>query len=526
MSPKNADALAGLLSAAIASAAILLLAQMLGRPSLSETLAQAIASIIPLSVIEGMIHAFADSAKHLLFASVLLGQALLGALIGGRASGRGTSGAERIAALLIAATIVGLVGFPLVGAGVLGSASQGGASVTVQDLVVGSMVFTLVSQGLTRYLSPIGLFAEEDAAARRALLRNGLLVGAGLVAGVQAIRWLADRSNLEVDDATLSSEVVATRAGIQEAPTLDRALAAGIPGLSPEITPIDRFYVVSKNVFRDPEVDVTAWRLEVGGDVRRSLSLTYDQIKALPSQTEFLTLQCISNTIGGSLISTAEWRGVPLAFLLGQAGVQLGAVDVILRASDDYSESIPIAKAMEPGSMLAYEMNGQALPRAHGFPLRLIVPDLYGMKNVKWITKIEVVGYDYKGYWQQQGWSDIATMNTTSRIDFPRGRSILPPGPNYVGGVAVAGDRGIKQVEVSIDDGRSWAPAVLKAPLSPYTWVLWAFPWEVPPEPGASFRILVRATDGTGAVQTSVVRDEVPDGVTGLHSVVVRTASA
>jgi hypothetical protein len=154
----------------------------------------------------------------------------------------------------------------------------------------------------------------------------------------------------------------------------------------------------------------------------------------------------------------------------------------------------------------------------------LLVPDIYWMKNVKWVTKIEVVQFDFKGFWQVRGWSDVATINTTSRIDAPKNASRLVPGPNYVGGIALAGARGIKTVEVSTDGGRTWAPAVVKAALGPYTWVLWLYEWTMPTSEDGTFRLLVRATDGTGAVQSATARETLPDGASGLHAVVIRTA--
>jgi hypothetical protein len=173
--------------------------------------------------------------------------------------------------------------------------------------------------------------------------------------------------------------------------------------------------------------------------------------------------------------------------------------------------------------MLVYEMNGAVLPPSHGFPARLLVPDIYGMKNVKWVTKIELVGYDFVGYWQRQGWSDVATMHTTSRIDLPRNQSYLRGGRSFVGGVAVAGQRGISRVEVSTDDGRSWQPAVIKPALGPNSWVLWLFEWDLPLD-AADRRLLVRAVDGTRAAQVATRSETVPNGATGYHQVSVRLA--
>jgi DMSO/TMAO reductase YedYZ molybdopterin-dependent catalytic subunit len=290
----------------------------------------------------------------------------------------------------------------------------------------------------------------------------------------------------------------------------------------PEVTPNDKFYVVSKNVIRDPDVNERTWRLQIKGLVDRPMTLTYDDVRNMPSFTQYLTLQCISNEIGGDLMSNAWWRGVALADVLRRAGVRGNAFDVIFRTADDYSDSIPIGKALQADTMLAYEMNDQVLPKNHGFPLRLLVPDIYGMKNAKWITEIEVVEYDYKGYWQHRGWSDVAVMRTTSRIDAPRASYRFSPGANWIGGVAVAGQRGIQRVEVSVDGGQTWKPAAVKPALGQNTWVLWLYQWDVPAGASGERQILVRAVDGNGALQDGVRRDTLPDGASGYHTITAR----
>lgn len=519
----SAGLIAGVLAAGLATAGMLGLAEVSGQPSLAETVAEGIAGLTPIHVIDDMITAFGTAAKRILFGSVLLGQLATGAALGLWFGRRGISGVRALAAVVVASGLVGLGVLPTLGAGVFGGAARAGAPSTVVSLVTTGGLFVVAYVAFTRYLNPRGEFAVEDAHSRRAFVRNAMLGAAGLLSAVAALRWLADRLTPSASPTAASSEPQTTAAVVRRAPSLQAALAAGVPGLSPEVTPNDKFYVVSKNVVRDPEVNSASWRLEIAGAVDRPLTLSYEQVRLLPAANQYLTLQCISNPVGGDLIGNADWRGVPVAALLQSVGVRPTAIDVIFRAADDYSDSIPIAKALAPGTMLAYEMNGEVLPRAHGFPARLLLPDIYGMKNVKWVTKIEVVEYDYRGYWQDRGWSDVATMETTSRIDVPRGRSVLLPGPNYVGGIALAGERGIKRVEVSTDGGLTWRSAVMRPPLGPYTWALWLYEWDVPPAPGASHRILVRATDGLGLVQIATVREEIPDGATGLHAITVIT---
>lgn len=512
---------AGLIAAAAATAAMLLGGQLTGLPSFPETLAEGIASVTPIGVIEALTGMLGGGAKRGLFGAVLAGHLAVGGGLGCWIARRRLSRTQTLAVIVMAATATALLGLPALGGGVLGASTRAGAAGTVASLAVGSGAFLLCYRWIMQYLNPIGLFAAEDAASRRDFLRKAGLTLCIAVTGIGGFRWVAAHLTPQLGSNEPSAETRTTFAAIAAAPSVAEALAAGIPGLSPEVTPNDRFYVVSKNVVRDPDVSPSNWRLDIAGAVDRPFSLTYDQLKALPVANQYLTLQCISNPVGGNLIGNAGWRGVPLASLLRQAGVRPGAVDVILRAADDYSDSIPIAKAMDTGTVLAYEMNGAVLPREHGFPARLLVPDIYGMKNVKWVTRIEVVEYDYLGYWQERGWGDSAVMHTTSRIDFPKPRSALTPGANYVGGIALAGARGIRKVEVSTDGGRTWEPAIMKPPLGPYTWVLWLYEWTLPAGATAGSRVVVRATDGTGTVQIAELHDEIPDGATGLHAITV-----
>ena len=253
----------------------------------------------------------------------------------------------------------------------------------------------------------------------------------------------------------------------------------------------------------------------------RPYKLTYEELKGFPPVAQPATLMCISNEVGGDLIGSTQWRGVRLKDLLAKAGIKPNAVEVILRAADGYSDSFPLKKGLEDGVLVVYEMDGQPLVKQHGAPARVIVPGIYGMKNVKWVTSVELADYDYKGYWEVRGWSDEAIYKTMSRIDVPAGP--LKAGERaWVGGVAFAGDRGIRDVEVSVDDGKTWQKALVKPPLGPFTWVLWALPW-TPPTPGA-YTVKVRAVEKNGTVQTLEVRPPLPDGASGWHSVTIRVS--
>jgi hypothetical protein len=291
------------------------------------------------------------------------------------------------------------------------------------------------------------------------------------------------------------------------------SIGGGSNAISEPITPNGNFYLISKN-FVDPGVDEDDWRLRLTGLVETPRDIAFEDLLAMQRQDQLATLTCISNEIGGELISNAKWTGVRLADILALSGIQPNAAELALYADDGYTESFPLSKALEPTTMLAYLMNDQPLSKRHGFPARLIVPGKYGIKNVKWLTRIELVSGNFKGYWQQRGWTDDATIQTMSRFDVPGARAIVPLSPVELAGIAFAGDRGIRAVEISAD-GDTWLPVDTIERIAPLSWVIWRFTWN-PPKSG-TYTLRVRATDGTGAVQTSDRRDPIPDGATGYH---------
>jgi DMSO/TMAO reductase YedYZ molybdopterin-dependent catalytic subunit len=291
---------------------------------------------------------------------------------------------------------------------------------------------------------------------------------------------------------------------------------ADIPGLSDEITPLGAFYVVDES-FIDPDIDPASWRLGVGGLVRRPMRISYEGLKRLPAVERFQTLECISNKVGGHLMSTAKWVGVPVREILDRAGVDsTNAVEVVFRAAGGYSDSLSIDQAMDDSTLLAIGMNDHVLPRAHGFPARLLSTGTYGMKNPKWLTSIEVVDHPYHGYWEQRGWTKQALVRTGSRIDVPTDGAVVGRAA-IIAGVAFSGDEGISKVEVSTDGERTWNAAHLKTALGPYTWRLWRYRW-TPQKPG-TFPIAVRAFDGRGVRQDRGHRDPFPSGSSGFEEI-------
>ena len=283
------------------------------------------------------------------------------------------------------------------------------------------------------------------------------------------------------------------------------------------ITPNEEVYVTSYR--SPPTIRLHEWSLSLKGLVNRPITLTYDQLIEKSTVSRIVTLECVGNPIGGESISTAEWTGIPLQSLLEESGISDPAYDVVFRAADGFSDSIPVDRAMTGDVMIAHKMNGVPLPPGHGFPARAIVPGHYGMKSVQWLTEIEVVDHDYKGYYQQKGWTEDAIVKTMSRIDAPGHGTTVRGLHQRVEGIAFAGSRGVRLVEISTDGGNGWSPANLAAPLSPYAWDFWSYDWRVQ-APGR-YTLLVRATDGSGSLQTSAEQDSSPDGASGLHEITV-----
>ena len=301
------------------------------------------------------------------------------------------------------------------------------------------------------------------------------------------------------------------------------------PLLASEITPTYLSYRIDINPII-PQVDSKTWNLTIKGLVEKPITINYDQIRSMPSVQEYVTLECISNKIGGDLISTALWKGVRLSQLLEKAVIKPNVKYVVFRCADGYDVGVPIEKSQMEGAILAYEMNYAPLTAKHGFPVRAIVPGLYGMMNPKWLTEIELVDTVYQGYWQRLGWSNIAQDNAGSSILIPgqaparqRFRTLDETvdssygGKVPIAGIAFAGTRGISKVEVSTDGGTTWKTAQIKDPLSKYTWVLWTAGY-IPPNQ-ENYKIVVRATDKSGKTQTTDMNPPFPNGATGFHTI-------
>jgi DMSO/TMAO reductase YedYZ molybdopterin-dependent catalytic subunit len=280
------------------------------------------------------------------------------------------------------------------------------------------------------------------------------------------------------------------------------------------------FYLTSSQ--GEPAVDAAKWSLAVDGLVEEPLRFDYEQVRGLPPYEADLTLECISNSIGGSAIGNARWRGTRLRPLLDRARVKPNAVYAVLHAADGYSTGIPISRFLRPENFLAYEMNGEPLPRRHGYPLRIFIPGKFGMKQPKWLTRIEFIDREYLGYWEQQGWSNDAERHLAAVIDSPRDGARLADSRTTLFGYAVSNESGVSRVEVSTDAGRTWQAADIFSNPSPQVWAFWKYDWARPAR--GKHTLQARATDGQGRIQTAARSGSFPSGATGYHTLSVTIA--
>ena len=482
------------------------LASIFGFAFAPAALGQAIIEVLPGWISVPVIELLQFWAQRLLVASILVAFVVCGA-----ATGALTLDPRRRTGAVV---LVGAA--PWAGAAIL-AALFASSQIPLAASLVGAGI------GLASFFGTLALLADgaqepvrdgEPAVAspdrRRALLGAmaiGIVAAVGGIAGGRPLRAIGAQAERVKQLARRLKFAETVRPG-------DPAFDA-IPDITPRLTDLNDHYTVDTALI-DPRVDAARWKLEIGGAVDEPYSITYEELLDLEAVEQLHTLECISNEVGGDLIGTALWTGVPLRDLLDRAKPQSGAFDVVLRSVDGYTDSIRVAKAMEPKTIVAYLMNGYTLPEEHGYPVRLLVPNIYGMKNVKWLTRIELVTTDFQGYWMERGWSDLAVVNTHSRIDTPF-RVRWDGGQIPLGGIANAGSRRIARVEVSTDNGARWSDAELEDPLGPLTWRRWRYLW-TPPGTGKHV-VLIRATDSEGQPQTATKRPPFPSGSTGYDSI-------
>src|SRR6266480_504848 len=385
--------------------------------------------------------------KQLGLGSTIAGQLLVGAMGGalfGLVAGRHPARRATLATMSIFGILpiiaVAIVLWPVLGTSYRGFPIAAARLITLIGFALCVLVFERTLVGSFRFLTRTKETEDREftpAMGRRAFVLStiGIAVAGG---GVALARKLWRAATFSYDGTQYKGRIVQP------------------------ITPNDLFYCVTKNVV-DPRVDVGLWHLEVNGLVRNQATWRFNDLKGFSAVEQETTLMCISNGLDAGLISNAIWKGLPLRDLLDQAGVISEAARVRLHGVDNYTDTIPLEKAMEPTTLLAYEMNGVPLPDRHGYPLRVIVPGYFGEKNVKWLTRVEVTDANAKGFYEAQGWGPDFTTPTRSRVDVPDDWAFVSLGkltvPIEVKGIAFGGDRGISRVELSFDDGQTWSDA-------------------------------------------------------------------
>jgi DMSO/TMAO reductase YedYZ molybdopterin-dependent catalytic subunit len=350
--------------------------------------------------------------------------------------------------------------------------------------------------------------------ARRSLLAAGLAT-----AGIAATTGLAGRVLAERSNVTAARAAIRLPKPTVYAPPLPPGVNLDVPGITPFITSNNNFYRVDTAIVL-PQVDPSTWQLRIHGMVNREITITFDELLRRPLIEDYITLCCVSNPVDGPYISNALWLGASLASLLRKAGIQAGADQLLCTSVDGFTSGTPVQTVMDGrDALLAVAMNGQPLPTAHGFPVRMVVPGLYGYVSAcKWLTDINVTTFaSNTAYWSQEGWAQQAPIKTESRIDVPTGNNQLSAGRTAVAGVAWAQHKGIEAVEVRVDQG-PWNLAQLAAVPDIDTWRQWVWEWDAT---SGNHVIEARATDKTGYTQTAVQVPTAPNGASGYPSVMV-----
>lgn len=420
----------------------------------------------------------------------------------------------------------GVIVLPLSGANFFGVGliSQGYNFLYPLTLFLDSAVFcSMLSwsyQGNTPFLDSAPKTEEKTAAkplpsrSRRNFLEKGVLIVGGLVLAALSFEGAASLFGSGVTEAI--------RPGVAAPPIVpsiftDPRLASLVDS---EVTDDDTFYIVDID-FSPPSLNADSYSLALTSKSKPLKTYNLADLASLPQTSEYSTFECVSNTVNGNLISNANWTGVKISDLLTDAGADLTGIEYgVFYSADGYTVGLPISKVVQPDSILAYFMNGVALPVNHGYPVRAVIPGQYGMMSAKWLTHIDLLNTTYTGYWQSEGYTENATVNTLAFIRVPSDNQVVSlskySNTVIIGGFAFAGNRGISNVEVSVDGGNTWHVATLKSPLSPLSWTLWAI--EFNNLSTGFYTVYARATDGTGALETASVAPPFPSGATGYAS--------
>lgn len=511
-------ALSGLLAGAVALGVAELLSAFLA-PSASPLVAVSgvFVDLTPAWLKEAAIQAFGTADKTVLLLTAAVVVAVLAAAAGVLAQRRRAAGYAVVVVLGVVAAAAA-VSRPSTGPGaVLPSAVGALAGLVALDALLRRVPGDRGAAGP----SPAPVGGAPGRPQGGVADRRSFLLAAGITAAVAVATGVGGR----VAGAAGRSVSAARRAlrlpvPAVQAPPVPPAVDLEVEGLEPWRTPAEDFYRIDTALVV-PQVDPADWRLRVHGMVEEEVEIDFDELLDAPLVESWTTLTCVSNEVGGHLVGNARWLGLPIRDLLARARPLPGADMALSTSVDGFTASTPLdvltTEAVD--ALLAVGMNGEPLPPEHGFPVRMVVPGLYGyVSATKWVVDIEVTRFaDRTAYWTDRGWSERGPIRTQSRIDVPRPQADVSTGRVVVAGVAWAQERGVARVEVQADDG-PWREAELGAPYNDRTWRQWRLLWDADP---GTHRLRVRATDETGETQTATERPPAPDGATGWHTIVV-----
>lgn len=361
---------------------------------------------------------------------------------------------------------------------------------------------------------------QREAAARLSRRRFlGLSGGAVVIGALTAVGGFALEAGARA--ATAARNALKLPAPAVSAPPVPAGAELDVAGLAKVISSNTNFYRID-TALQVPQLDPDQWKLKITGMVDRPVTISFAELIALPLEESYTTLMCVSNEVGGELVGTAKWLGYPIRHLLAQAKPQPGADMVFSLSSDGFTASTPLSVLQENdrNAILAVGMNGDPLPPEHGYPVRMVVPGLYGyVSATKWVVELQVTRFaDHSAYWTERGWSSHGPVKVESRIDVPRAGANVKAGTVVVAGVAWHQHTGIQKVEVRVDGG-AWNEAQLATAISADTWVQWKWEWDAPT---GQHQLEVRATDAAGKTQTAARTETVPDGATGYHQIVIK----
>ena len=414
---------------------------------------------------------------------------------------------------------LGALGALTVVAAIAAAVRPGGGALAAVPSILGGIAAGAVFLLLWRLREPaVGPADLMDGTAPLPARRRFLVGSAGVGAGA-LLAGLGGRSLIDKFYNANSSRADVKIPAAADAPVTPGGVQLTVNELPPFVTANKDFYRVD-TALAVPQVAADTWSLRIHGMVDNELHLSFADLMALPLVERDITLTCVSNPIGGPYVGNARWTGALLKPLLEKAGVHAGADQILSRSVDGWTCGTP-TKAVVDGrdAMLAFGMNGEPLPLIHGFPVRMLVPGIYGYASAtKWVTDIQLTSFaESKAYWVERGYKEQAPIKTMSRIDTPRGLAVLPAGKVPIAGVAWAQRRGIAKVEVQIDGGE-WQSAQLAKQDTVDTWIQWVYLWDAKKGPHT---ITVRATDMDGYTQTADRVPEFPDGATGRQNLVV-----